>query len=59
MVPFGNIGTNTFGADILRIKRVQIDVVILERIDSLQRDYYLAYTTDSPKDNHNSQLHHA
>ena len=55
MVIVDTIGTNTFGANVLIIKRVQIDVVILERIDGSQRDNYLAYTTDSPKDNHNSQ----
>ena len=36
MVLAENIGTNTFGDDVLRIKRVQSDVVILERIAGAQ-----------------------
>ena len=36
MVIVDNIGTNTFGADVLRIKRVQSDVAILERIVGVQ-----------------------
>ena len=36
MVPVDNIGTNTFGADVMRINLLQSDVVILERIAGVQ-----------------------
>ena len=36
MVLVDNIGTNAFGADVVRIKQVQSDVVILERITGAQ-----------------------
>ena len=40
MVLVDNIGTNTFGAKVLRIKRIQSDAVILERITDMKESIF-------------------
>ena len=49
MLLVDNIGTNTFSADILIMKQVKSDVVIIERIAGVQETIYLEYPPNSSK----------
>ena len=49
MLLVDNIGTNTFGANILRIKQVQSDVVIIEQIVGVQEKIILLILQISPR----------